>query len=238
MRPALTPPPGLPLLALAGGNPRKSTQDPEPHCQPLAPRTPALPPAAGRVLGRHRSVQMGPPEAALLPRALPAPSSVLPDGRAACGVCLLCKPRPLSGCWCPARARRYRTESARGAGRGGAQASRHLGRPREPGLVGRPGAREGAALRAGRGPRAAPAAAAEERGEERGGGARGGGGQGEGGGARRAPCKAALFIWAQPQPPRWEAQGGKSSPTGELRSGPCQEGPGAGRRARGAAGPC
>lgn len=117
---------------------------------------------------------------------------------------------------------------ARGAGRGGAGDSRHLSPALEPGLVRTPGAREGAALRPGRGARAAPAAAAEELGEERGGGAQGGG-EGEGGGARRVPCKAALFIWAQPQPPRWEAQGGRSSPTGELRSGLCREGPGAGR---------
>lgn len=167
-----------------------------------------------------------------------APRSPLecPPGRAACGACYCASTgrRAGAGAW---RVPVGTAPGARGSERGGARDPRHLSPAREPGLVRTPGAREGAALRAGRGARAAPAAAAEERGEERGGGAQGGG-QGEGGGARRAPCKAALFIWAQPQPPRWEAQGGRSSPTGELRSGLCREGPGAERRARGAVGPC
>lgn len=109
--------------------------------------------------------------------------------------------------------------AVRAAGRGGRGGARHppLPRPELPNSdwLPAPGARESAALRAGRGARAAPPAASEERREEGGGGAPGGG-RGEGGGARPAPCKAALFIWAQSQPPRWEAQGGPSSPTGEL----------------------
>lgn len=209
--------------------PAASAQDPEAHCQPLAPRTPIL--LSWQDSGSPPLRADGPLEAALRPRALSSRPRGLPG-------LLLCKHRPLSGCRRLARARPYRTGSAQsGAGRGGAGDSRHLSLTLEPGLVRTPGAREGAALRAGRGARAAPAAAAEERGEERGGGAQGGG-EGEGGGARRVPCKAALFIWAQPQPPRWEAQGGRSSPTGELRSGLCREGPGAGCRARGAVRPC
>lgn len=104
-----------------------------------------------------------------------------------------------------------------GAGRGSASSALPPGSPTRIGSRNRERAK---ARRVGPGggrgvARAAPPATAEERREEGGGGARGGG-RGEGEGARLAPCKAALFIWAQPQPPRWEAWGGRSSPTGEL----------------------
>ena len=124
-----------------------------------------------------------------------------------------------------------------GAGRGSASSAPPPGLA-NPDWLPAPGAREGAALKAGRGARSAPPAAGEERGEEGRGGGRGGGGRGggrgEGGGARPAPCKAALFIWVQPQPPRWEARGGRSSPTQELlsrrgRGGPARPGAGRGR---------
>lgn len=137
---------------------------------------------------------------------------------------------------CPWAPRRER--AVREAGRGRRGGARHPRRPRS-GSPARIGSRRRERARArrvvpGGGARAAPPAAAEERREEGGGGAPGGG-RGEGGGARPAPCKAALFTWAQPQPPRWEARGGQSSPTGELLSG-CgrggRPGPSAGRGAR------
>lgn len=86
---------------------------------------------------------------------------------------------------CPRAPRRERAGGRGGAGLG------ILGAPtraRPPDWLLAPGAREGAARKAGRGARAAPPAAAEERREEGGGGARGGG-RGEGGGARRLPAK-------------------------------------------------
>lgn len=87
-----------------------SARDPEPHCQLLAPRTPIL-------LSWQDSESPllrpdGPLEAALRPRALSSRTRGLRG-------LLLCEHRPLSGCWRLARARRYRTGSARrGAGRG------------------------------------------------------------------------------------------------------------------------
>lgn len=123
--------------------------------------------------------------------------------------------------------------SARGKARRGSASSAPPPGLANPDWLPATGAREGAARKAGRGAGAAPPAAGEERGEEGRGGGRGGGGRGEGGGARPAPCKAALFIWAQPQPPWWEARGGRSSPTRELFFEARQRGPGqAGRGAR------
>jgi hypothetical protein len=83
--------------------PVASAQDPEPHCQPLAPRTAIL--LSWQDSGSPPLCADGTLEAALRPRGLRG--------------LLLCEHRPLSGCCRLARARRYRTGSARrGAGRG------------------------------------------------------------------------------------------------------------------------
>lgn len=242
-----------------GGSPGLGCAGPAPS--PIGPRTPR--PTAGakglesssprRIRGSHCSARAGLAPGPLSGR-VPCPSLAslpllpAPPRRRCARVCYCEGARGEGGggacragaCpWAPWRERAVRAAGRGGAGRAGRDSASSAPPPRlaNPDWLPAPGAREGAARRAGRGARAAPPAAAEERGEEGGGGARGGG-RGEGGGARPTPCKAALFIWAQPQPPRWEARGGRSSPTGELLSGRGRGGRPGRRGALGTAGPC
>lgn len=147
------------------------------------------------VRGRGPSFASLLPSPALLSAPRPARAGFVivraPVARGSGGAC-----RAGAWPWAPRRERAVRAGGRGGEGRGSAS-SAPPPRLASPDWLPAPGAREGAARKAGLGARAAPPAAAEERGEEGGGGAPGGG-RGEGGGARPTPCKAALFIWAQP----------------------------------------